>query len=358
MSPFSRNMTEKSTRIILRLPNWLGDVVMGLGCVRNLGHLFPEACLEIIVREDMAALVEQFPYVSKVHAFPRDRCRGLRKLYKYGKVCRSDRPVHYYITLPYSFSSAWMGYAIGASTRIGLRGDARSFLFTHAYGSPQRIHRAELYNSLLERHFSLAPRPLDVSFSLSPAAAPILPEAPLRIALGFISNNTARTLPIPLAHLYIDRLVEAHEEAQFFLIGAQDHRDYLEEIISKRPKLQNRLHNIAGQTTPLQLAYLLSEVDLLISTESGPAHLANSLGTSLLLLCGAEDENLTGPYMLANQIRLRAKDIPCAPCFQETCKLTETRCLLEITAEEVVSASEKLLNREKKSPKTSPIYSR
>ena len=335
--------TQDRVRILVRLPNWLGDVVMSLGALHNLGHLFPKGEIEVIVRADMAELAATFPHIKKVHPFLKNKHRGLRKLYQYGRSCGAERVIDYYITLPYSFSSAWMGYATGARRRIGLRGDARSFLLTHAYDTPKKLHRAELYNSLIDRYFGLDPRALNVCFQLPTSSRRILPRAPMSIALGFVSNNTARSLPTTLAHNYIDKLVECYPSAQFFLIGAPNHRPYIEQICSGRSKLRDRLHNIAGTTTILELAYLLKEVDLLIATESGPAHLANSIGTPLVTLCGASDEHKTGPYVMHNQVRLRVKGLPCAPCFREKCKLPKTLCLLGISADEVLKAAQQLL---------------
>lgn len=330
--------------ILLRLPNWVGDVVMSLGAVRAVSTHFPEAELEVIVSEHMAELVAYFPGVKKVHAFPRDECRGLRKLYKYGRSCRSGSAFTHYFAFPLSFSSAWMGFAAGAGVRVGFRSDMRSFLLTHAYEVPQGIHRAESYAYLLRRYFSLATLNLDTSLSLAPPSAPILPKVPLRIALSFVSNNTARTLPVSLAQTYINRLAQRYEKAHFFMIGASDHRAYNEQVVAGCSALGARLSNWAAKVDLLQLGQLLTEVDILISTESGPSHLANSLGTPLLLFCGASDEHITGPYIRRNQIRLRASGIPCAPCFLEVCKYGEPRCLRAIDVEDVLSATEKLLN--------------
>ena len=330
-------------RVLVRLPNWVGDVVMSIGSVRALSQHFPDAEIEIIVRKELAEIVSYFPGVTKVHAFPRDSCRGLRKLYKYGRKCRTGRSFSHYITFPLSFSSAWMGWASGATTRIGYSADTRSFLLTKTYRVPKNIHRAEEYAYLVQQCFGLQKLQLGMSLQLPSAPSPLLPTGPLRIVLHFVSNNTARTLPISLAHTYIDKLAKRYPEAQFFMVGSASQRAYNAEIIAGRPILHPRLHNLAGETTVLQLGQLLAEAELLVSTESGPNHLANSLGCPLLVLIGASNEHNTGPYIKRRQLQLRASNIPCAPCLSEVCKWGEPRCLLAIDAEELLSASERLL---------------
>ena len=336
----------ENMRILLRLPNWVGDVVMSIGCVRVLAQHFPNAEIELIAQKHLAELATYFPGVSRVHAFDKEGHKSLKKLYQYGKQCSAGRLFTHYITLPLSFSSAWMGYATRAKVRVGYSADARSFLLTHAYKMPPNTHRVEAYAYLVQRYFRLQKVELDTSLKLPPAALPLLPAAPLRIVLSFVANNTARTLPVHLAHAYIDKLASKYPEAHFFLIAAESHHAYNAEIIAGRPSLQPRLHNLAGKTTLLQLGQLLAEVDILIATESGPNHLANSVGCPLLVLVGAGDEHKTGPYMRQRRQLLRAPDIPCAPCFRETCRWAEPRCLLAIRTEEVIAAVDTLLHRQ------------
>ena len=329
--------------ILLRLPNWLGDLVMSIGFLRALSKAYPAATVEVIVRKELAELVPYFSKIAVVHAFDREKHRSLIKTYQYGRRLGKNHHYTHYITLPSSFSTAWMGYAVGAKVRVGFRGEGRDLFLSHTYRRPSGLHRVEEYTYLLEKYFDLQLRSLDLRLRLPSCRKSLLPTVSLRIALNFNSASPSKTLPTNLALSYIDALSKEYEEAHFFLLGTSDQRSYNEHISLSRPALRNRLHNYAGRTDLLQLGQLLTEVDLLISTDSGTAHLANSLGCPLLVLLGAGDEKNTGPYVTEQLAQLRASGISCAPCVSITCKWNELYCLLAISTNEVCAATKKLL---------------
>lgn len=97
--------------------------------------------------------------------------------------------------------------------------------------------------------------------------------------------------------------------------------------------------NLAGQTTLRDLACLFRAASLLITTDSGPMHLAAAMGTPVVALFGPTDPARTGPY--ANGHSVIRMDLPCSPCFFKTC---ETRlCMQGITVEGVFQAVRKKL---------------
>jgi heptosyltransferase I len=99
--------------------------------------------------------------------------------------------------------------------------------------------------------------------------------------------------------------------------------------------------NLGGKTTLRDLAYLYQLSSLLITTDSGPMHLAAAVGTPVIALFGPTDPNRTGPYGKGH--RVIRKDLPCSPCFLKKCDTM--RCMRDITVEEVFqSVKEKLFN--------------
>ena len=328
---------------LLRLPNWLGDLVMSTGALRALQTQCPSAPVDVIVRKELAELAPYLFQASKVFAFDRAAYRSLSKTYRYGRQLRSAKYTHY-ITLPGSFSTAWMGYATGAKARIGFRGEGRSFLLSHAYRRPQGLHRVEEYVHLLECFFRQKLPVPTPQLRLPAPPRPLLPLAPLRIALNFHSDNLSRTLPADISLAYIDKLAAFYKEAHFFFLGVTAQQNLCQGLINNRPALQARLHNYAGHTSLLQLGQLLAEVDVLISVDSGTAHLANSLGCPVVVFFGAGDEKNTRPYAPQQLKLLRAPGIPCAPCVSTICKWGIPRCLQAISAGELLAATETLLH--------------
>jgi 3-deoxy-D-manno-octulosonic-acid transferase/heptosyltransferase-1 len=97
--------------------------------------------------------------------------------------------------------------------------------------------------------------------------------------------------------------------------------------------------NLGGQTTLRELACLYRQAALVITTDSGPMHLAAAVGTPVIALFGPTDPSRTGPYGAGHRVIRRGLD--CMPCFRRRC---ETRnCMREIAIEEVFTATEEIL---------------
>ena len=99
--------------------------------------------------------------------------------------------------------------------------------------------------------------------------------------------------------------------------------------------------NIEGQTTLRDLAYLYSLSRLLITTDSGPMHIAAAMNTPTVALFGPTDPSRTGPY--GNGHTIVRKEMPCSPCFLKKCDTK--RCMEEIGVDEVFEAVKESINR-------------
>jgi len=99
--------------------------------------------------------------------------------------------------------------------------------------------------------------------------------------------------------------------------------------------------NLEGQTTLRDLAYLYSLSGLLITTDSGPMHIAAAMNTPTVALFGPTDPSRTGPYGKGH-IVVR-KEMPCSPCFLKKCDTK--RCMKEIGVDEVFEAVRESISR-------------
>ncbi|MDO8786022.1 MAG: glycosyltransferase family 9 protein, partial [Syntrophales bacterium] len=90
--------------------------------------------------------------------------------------------------------------------------------------------------------------------------------------------------------------------------------------------------NLGGGTTLRDLAYLYRLAALLVTTDSGPMHLAAAMGTPVVALFGPTDPSLTGPFGQGHTVM--RKGLPCSPCFLKKCDTK--RCMHEITVEDVL----------------------
>ena len=97
--------------------------------------------------------------------------------------------------------------------------------------------------------------------------------------------------------------------------------------------------NLAGATSLRELACLYRRATLVITTDTGPMHIAAAMETPVLALFGPTDALRTGPYGLRH--RVVSMDIPCRPCFRKKCSTLD--CMQRITVVEVYQAVRDLL---------------
>jgi ADP-heptose:LPS heptosyltransferase len=100
----------------------------------------------------------------------------------------------------------------------------------------------------------------------------------------------------------------------------------------------------AGTFNLKQVGALCKRLDVFISADTGPLHIANAVGTkTIIALFGPTDPKITGPYPLKNVIVLQ-KDIGCKiPCYVVDCK--DRRCMMAVTPDEVFAHVKSLAHR-------------
>ena len=331
--------------VLVRLPNWLGDVVMATGFVQELQRRVPEARVDVILKKELADLAGFLPGVSRVYLFSKSHYSGLKGALTFGRQIAAQRKYDLFFSLPDSFSSALVGWATGSRHRIGYRRELRSPLLSHAYLKPKGKHRVEEYVHLLERYFGYEAAGIRVKLGEKPGAGEggvAYGEAESKIILNFNSEAQSRRMPVEKAIRIVDRLRKA-TVSDLILIGSPKEVPFVEAIWQGLAD-QRQVFSAAGQTTLPQLAQLIQSADLMVSTDSGPAHLAYSQGTRLLVFFGAGDETNTGPYHAEGAEVMRAPGVKCS-CRSNTCRYGVPPCLLQLDEEQIVSRVLALLGR-------------
>ena len=97
--------------------------------------------------------------------------------------------------------------------------------------------------------------------------------------------------------------------------------------------------NASGETTLKELAYLFQRAQLVITTDSGPMHIAAAMGIPVIALFGPTAPWRTGPY--SKNAKVVRTDLHCSPCFKKKCN--HISCMNDIAVEDVLAAVDTLL---------------
>lgn len=308
-------------KILVRLPNWLGDMIMSAGFLDQIQKTYPGAEISVVAKKGIHELLEYFPGIKHQFVFSKDEFKGLSGLRRFGKFIAQKEQFDLFFCLPDSFSSALMGYATRASRRIGYKNELRNILLTTAYSKPKGLHRVEEYVHLLEQFTGKPCNNILVR----------LHHTFLRkdhIVVNINSEASSRRLTTSKAVEILNFLRKAVPHP-IILIGGPKEQEFVEQVLLLLNDVSG-IESVAGKTTLPQLVQILASAQLMLTTDSGPAHLSNALGTDTLVLFGAGNENNTAPYNKSLRSIIRLGKLSCEPCTRNVCVQFKTPQCLEL----------------------------
>ncbi|HZU67227.1 MAG TPA: glycosyltransferase family 9 protein [Ktedonobacteraceae bacterium] len=141
---------------------------------------------------------------------------------------------------------------------------------------------------------------------------------------------------------YFARLADTFAQrfnAQVILTGGPAEEPIVQKVVDL---MATSPLNIAGQTSLGGLAALISELDLFISNDTGPAHIANALDVSSVTIFGPADYRRWAP-LDQERHRVIRRPVACSPCGYWDCPI-DHRCLRWIHPDEVAEAAISLLS--------------
>jgi heptosyltransferase-2 len=141
-------------------------------------------------------------------------------------------------------------------------------------------------------------------------------------------NSRAKRWPAERFADLADRLIK-ELDAQVILIGSSAEQDVSAEV-ERQMKLVPV--TLTGKTSLSELVAVLSQADLLITNDTGPAHIAAAVGTPTLVIFGPTNPVTTRPFSDVAEMLRQPPD--CAPCMLRDCPI-DHRCMTAIASDEV-----------------------
>jgi len=342
-SSVSRVPWENVKRIaVLRLDH-LGDVLLALPSVKALEEALPNAQVDFIVGPWAKDIVELagLRSITKVFTaawFDREGVRrrtwpSWRELKKILRDGRYDAVIE----LRGDFRHILAMYRAGIKYRIALARTGLAFLLTHqsVYHAGQHEVKRNL-DTLEQAGIQLANKP--ESPRLYPRNEDVKTQAEIRQKLGIarpiIAIHATCTAPSKrwLVSSWQELIDKLPEDTDVVMIGAGSEKAGIEEI---EKGCRRKVFLAAGSMNLAVLAAFLKESSLFIGVDSGPAHIAASVGTPVVsLYSGTNVAAQWGPQ--GSKVNVIQKVPPCSPCELAICPIGN-KCMNEITVEEVLN---------------------
>lgn len=346
-------------RVLLVQLDHLGDAVITTAMLPPLREAYPGASIEVLASARNYPLFAACEEIDRVHVAKVNRFASwlpglwLPAMLAWAWTLRRRR-YDLGIDVRGEFPHALLLFLAGVRRRVGWNAGGGGFLLTD---SPEYFpHRPET-----ESRAALL-RVLGIALE-----EPIAPRMQARaddrlwndgdprgtrrrIVLHIGAGTQAKRWPVEHWRELLGRLI-VDGDYQIALVGGTADVQRAAEILGDRP--WPNVLNAAGQLELPRTAALLAGADLFIGADSGPAHLAAALGTSVVVLFSGTNHAAQWQPRGPRVVVLRHA-VACSPCHRRQCPWAEHPCMTRIRPEQVLAAAKAMLASTSSEIETAP----
>ncbi|MDP3921581.1 MAG: lipopolysaccharide heptosyltransferase II [Candidatus Omnitrophota bacterium] len=341
---------KKEKKILVIKLGAMGDVILAVPSLRMLRERFPDASISVLVDKKFAPLLKGCPYIQEV--IPVERRRFPRLLYLL-RLAKSLRREGYDASVDLQ-NSKWthlLAFLAAIPERFGFRRGHFGFLLNR----PDRFFRvAEPPVKNQYRILSkVGVQKWDDRLELWPDAKSekkvdevleeFLKDSNSSRLVGFVLGSSPKWLTKrwPLENFKaLARRLQESENTRVVLIGSAEDGEIADQFLAGETA---HVLNMVGKTSSRELIPLVKRLDVLVTGDTAPLHVASAVGTDIVALFGPTDPKRHMPP--GNNHVVINRRLACQPCYRGTCSNEEDlACLRQISIEEVFNAVRKKLN--------------
>jgi len=331
----------------------IGDVIHTLPSVAALRELYPEAHITWVVEEAASGLVLGNPLLDEVIVFRRKSWIKLLKGGQIGEVLKEARGFigrlrsrRYELVIDFHglFKSAAIVFLSRSKRKLGYDSwqELTGLFYNERIPEDMNKHAVDRYLDFLRY---LGAQVSEVKFIL-----PLTEEAKKQ-ALSLLAKyqlSEKRFIAInPIAYWE----TKLWDNEKFAILADSIKKELKLDVVFTGGKhedardivkaMQTDPVDLAGRTTLPQLAQIYQSAALVITTDSGPMHLAAAVGTPVVALFGPTNPARTGPYGKGHTVI--TSNLACSPCLLRKCPTRQ--CMKDITPRQVLEATKAMMQR-------------
>lgn len=352
-------MDEKTKILIIRL-SALGDTIHTLPLAAALKKAYPNCEIGWVVEDKAKHFIKNNPLIDKCFVIPKKKWKKrrfpLKNLWEFFVVIKNIRKEQYDIVLDTQQllkSGIIMGLS-GGKRRIA-HSDGREFsdIFANEIIESDRKQ--------FDTNYHVVNRNLDMAKYLgvdSDEIEFVLPESSnnavekAKLLLKDIDPEKPVMVISPVTtwknkHIeneYWSFLVaEYSDKVNLVITGSEADSHLVEQILE--PVKDKKVINLTGQTNLEELTELFKLVDLVITPDSGSAHIAWAVQKpKIITFFTATSKNRTAP--IGDKYYAIASKIDCTPCMKKKCRLEKNKnaCTSKFNLEEIIIIVNKFLS--------------
>ena len=322
-------------RILIILPNWLGDAIMATPAIELLSLYYPQARFTFVGSYVSIEAIKHHPRCER--AIVDETKKASWRLLATYKLAKELGEFHLALSFRNQIHSSLLLRFTGTVLTIARSSWHAKLLLSHTPNIPTNQHLVKQYSQLAMINTDAFD---GVSPKLQLYIKPLQFERPtLGINAGATYGSAKRWYPEKFAE------VGAYFSNKYDIIifGGPNEVEMSKEIEDNLIQLGVKNYtNLAGKTNIEELCANIGACSLFITNDSGPMHVAAAYQVPTVAIFGPTKHKETSQWM-NEKGKIVRHDIECAPCMKRECPLKHHECMKLIEAREVIDAVKNLL---------------
>lgn len=321
-------------RILIILPNWLGDAIMATPAIELLAKYHPNARFTFVGSYVSIEALKHHPLCEK--AIVDETKKAPSRLHATYQLGRSLGVFDLAVTFRNQVYSSLLLRFSETVVCLAKRSWHSLFLLSHTPAIQASKHLVLQYSELAMQNVDMYEN--DISVLKLYIEKEKFSRPTLGINAGATYGSAKRWYPEKFAEV----AASFSEKFDIMIFGGPNEITMAKEIEDNLIKYNiTNYVNIAGKTNIQELCAKIGGCSLFITNDSGPMHVAAAYQVPTVAIFGPTKHEETSQWMNEKSGIVR-HDMECSPCMKRECPLEHHECMRSITAQEVIESIKKL----------------
>lgn len=328
-------------KILFFKPGAIGDFLQTLPALKSLRSRFPDASVTAVVSPGLDDLIKGTDIAHRTAVFDKQLFKkDIHAFLNFGFGLRREE-YDLFVDMQPSFRSLMLRRITAAGLTLVYRKQKKP------KKGERRMHAVENFIATLS--------PLGVTGRMNVIELPVrrdavasadrfLHQAGIRGDRSIVAMNCGVGSARPARNWFPERFSELADRianelgADVIFVGGREDSELVDSVILA---MKQRAVSAAGRLNLPESAALLSRCACLVSSDTGPLHLATAVGTRVVGLYGSTDPARTGPVGRGHTVLI--KTLPCVPCEEKDCRSGTRECMSGISVEDALESVKKVI---------------
>ncbi|MFZ1291947.1 MAG: lipopolysaccharide heptosyltransferase II [Melioribacteraceae bacterium] len=328
------NEEEKKTinKILVIQTAFIGDVILSTPIFKAIKEIYPESVLDILVIPQTGNLFKHNPHIHKIIEF--DKRKFPQRILSFINVVNTLFFEKYDLAI--SIQSSFTSSVFMILGRIKFRiGYPRQKLITHTIKTVKGLHIRKRVLRLLE---PLSDKTFNDETELFWSETEenkinsLIKISKNNFKIGIAPGSAQFTKQWPKEYFITLIKLLYKDNVEIFLLGGKEDKNLCDEIIEVS---KFNLQNLAGEITLVESAALVKKLNLVLSNDSAPMHIANAVKTDVIAIFGPTVKKF-GFYPYRENDKILEVELDCRPCGKHggsKCPIDHFKCMMDIKPE-------------------------